>query len=161
MNKQEATAPAGDGWAAMERLRETLNNEREYHINKPNVLRDIYRELAARPAKEPGLTSAETEKHMATLCDETVSDEDAEVAEWVADAKSDPLWGNKASECYLIGESDIDAAVRIMRERGAALREMTRERDVYRKAKAERAEKAEAEVARLCEIIARIKEAAK
>lgn len=156
MNKQE-----GDGWAALERVRTDVakmqaNHEKQADDAKASnmtphseryirgcadaegdVLDAIDRELAARPAKEP---IAETERHMAALCDETVSDEDAEVAEWELDAKrcsfdypnpaqSMPARIGGRYETFLVQRHEIDAAVRIMRERGAAVKQMEKERD--------------------------------
>ena len=188
MNKQEANAPAGDGWAALGRLREMVETLRLRHAAagdsngsrglltmekymrgcadaEASIRNAIDRELAARPAKEPGLTIAETEKHTAAMCDET-GGEDAEVENWscrlnlaihahhsFVDDQSDPRWPIAKRDLDAL----IDAAVRIMRERGAALKRAEWERNVAHG----RAVKAEAEVARLTAVVEKIKEATK
>ncbi len=186
MNKQE-----GDGWAALERVRTDVakmqaNHEKQADDAKASnmtphseryirgcadaegdVLDAIDRELAARPAKEPGLTIAETEKHMAALCDE-----DAEVEQWERDAICRPLDGPPSPPDFAIFPECIAEAVRIMRERGAAAKRAEKERDAYcddYRREAARAVKAEAEVARLravaetdlAAIVAKFKEATK
>lgn len=166
-----------DGWAALERVRFNAmaqkrgapGNEWQRGNNSAIdwIVRGIDRELAARPAKEPGLTVAETEAHMAALCDK--GDEDAEVDAWKLFACAD-VATNTDGDCttphsYLITKREIDTAVRIMRERGAALRRAEWERNVAHG----RAAKAEAEVARLravaetdlAAIVAKFKEATK
>lgn len=106
-------------------------------------------------AVEAGLTLAETEDWMGKLCEDSAK-VDKEVEDWIynyQNAIRSGAVGTRADGALSSTAHDLsEKAVRIMRTRGDALRQMEKERDAccddYQK-EAARAEAAEAELARL------------